>query len=125
MSIKTHFNYTDEQGVVNQIALGSLPYVPRAGETIMLISQDEATKLWSKHVNLRVEKVSYEMFGHLLPVSRSWENNTDGSGCQVVLDVTPLDEEAQAYVQEAIAAFQETMQMMYGQGEDKQKEEGG
>lgn len=118
MSFKTHFNYTDEQGVVSQIALGNLPYVPRAGENIMLIWQDETTKLWSKHVRLHVEKVSYECFGHLLPVSRTWENNTDGTGCQVVLDVTPMDDEAKAYIAQAVESFLETARIVYGEGEE-------
>lgn len=98
LHIKTHFNYTDEHGDLYQVALGFLPFVPRAGESLMFLSQGE-TGIWNQQVRVRVEKVSYELFGHLLPASRTWENNTDGTGCQVVLDVVPLDEEARAYMQ--------------------------
>lgn len=98
-NIKTHFHCIDDDGGIHQVALGFLPYVPRVGETFSLIARDRETNLWSIVLRFQVDKVAYEMFGELLPVSKTWENDSQGGGCQVVLDVTPLDEQTRNYVQ--------------------------
>lgn len=100
-NIKTHFVYTQGEEIY-QVALGFLPYVPRAGEALLLIGRDRKTNLWSIHLPFKVEKVTYEMFGDFLPVSLTWENDSKGGGCQVNLYVTPDSEEAQKYVEEII-----------------------
>jgi hypothetical protein len=98
-NIKTHFHWIDENGAIHQVALGFLPYVPRVGERLSLIARDEESNLWSIILKFQVDKIAYEMFGRLLPASKTWENDREGGGCQVVLDVTPVDDQTRSYVQ--------------------------
>ena len=99
-NIKTHFCCL-VRGKMQQVALGFLPYVPRVGENISLIARNEETHLWDLVYRFRVEKVSYELFGNLMPASKSWVNDTQGGGCQVVLEVTPIDDIAREYCEVA------------------------
>lgn len=98
-NIKTHF-CCSVRGKMQQVALGFLPYVPRVGERISLIARDLETNLWSVGYHFRVERVSYELFGNVMPASKSWVNDTQGGGCQVVLELEPVDEITREYCED-------------------------
>jgi hypothetical protein len=97
-NIKTHFLYIHTNTEAYQVALGFLPYVPRVGEYMTLIALNRETGLWDITMSFRVGKVAYELYGEILPVSRTWENDSQGGGCQVILHVTPDDQHARDFV---------------------------